>query len=88
MFPEIAAIGDVDNVVINFRSTSVLKLSFIHLSKKEREQNQVSIGHSWYCELLSLRSFWPRPETRGLWKGWNGKMKILEKERKTEKRKR
>merc|ERR1712037_215728 len=33
---------------------------------------EVSIWHPWHCQLLSLRSFWPRPETRGLWKGRNG----------------
>ena len=38
MFPEIAAIGDVDNVVINLRSSSLLKLSFFNLATKKRER--------------------------------------------------
>ena len=44
MFPEIAAIGDVDNVVINFRSTSLLKLSFTNLSKKRESKTRFPSG--------------------------------------------
>ena len=43
MFPEIAAIGDVDNVVINFRSSSLLKSSFFNLAKK-REKSRFPSG--------------------------------------------
>ena len=55
-------------------------LGQVHLSNfhssilpKEREKKQVSLGRTWHRQLLPLRSLWPRPEARGLWKGGNGK---------------
>ena len=44
MFPEIAAIGDVDNVVINFRSSSPLKLSFFNLAKEREKKSRFPSG--------------------------------------------